>query len=115
MVQKHRASDYAYPIPRIIKYIYENPTEKLSVKSLATHYHLSPDYLSRLFHQEVGSTLIDYIQKQKIELAKSYLEFSEMKITDIAILLDFCNSAYFTNVFKKHTGQTPNSFRKKLL
>lgn len=66
LVQKHRASDYAYPIPRIIKYIYENPTEKLSVKSLATHYHLSPpDYLSRLFHQEVGSTLIDYIQKQK--------------------------------------------------
>ena len=113
LVQKNRAGNYPNPISKIIKYIYENATEKLSVKFLASTFNLSPDYLSRLFHATVGVHLCDYIQIQKVELAKSYLEFSELSITDISTLLEFCNPAYFTNVFKKNTGVSPNTYRKE--
>ena len=74
-------------------------------------YNMSPDYLSKRFHQEVGMPLSEFIQVQKIEIAKNFLEFSLMTITEIAQILEYCNPAYFTRVFKKHTGQSPNSYR----
>ena len=70
-------------------------------------------YLSKIFHKEVGITMTDYIHIQKIEVAKHFLEFSKMSITEIATLLDFCNPAYFSNVFKKHMQMTPLAYRKK--
>lgn len=112
LVQKVNITHYAYPISKVVKYIYENATSKLTVSTLAKMTHLSPDYLSKLFYEELGIHMIDYIQIQKIEVAKNFLEFSEMKVTDIATLLEFCNPAYFTNVFKKHTGLSPNMYRK---
>lgn len=113
LIRQHKSSHYAYPISSIIKCIYENPTDKFSVTDLAESFNLSPDYLSKLFYKEVGQHLLDYIHTSKIELAKSYLEFSNMKVTDIAILLNFCNTGHFSNIFKKHTGQSPSSYRKK--
>lgn len=113
LVQKNRAGNFPYPISKIIKYIYENATDKLSVKLLADIFNLSPDYLSKLFHTSVGVHLCDYIQIQKVELGKSYLEFTDLSIRDISTLLEFCNPAYFTNVFKKNTGISPKTYRKE--
>lgn len=112
LIQEDRIKEHPYPISKVVKYIYENASSKLSVNMLAEMNNLSPNYLSKRFHQEVGIPISEYIQIQKIELAKNFLEFSEMKITDIATLLEFCNPAYFTNVFKKHTGISPNTYRK---
>ena len=112
LIQETTILNYPYPISKIIYYIHQNITQKLSVSSLAKMVHLSPDYLSKLFHKEVEVPLSDYIQKQKVETAKIFLEFDEMNITEISILFEFCNHGYFTNVFKKHTGQTPAAYRK---
>ena len=113
MVQQAYTADYPYPVSKIVKYIHDHLTEKLSVQNVAEYIGLSPDYLSKVFHKEVGMTMTDYIQNQKIELSKQFLIFSDMSITEIATLLEFCNPAYFTNVFKKHTELTPNQFRKE--
>lgn len=113
LVQKTRTAHYAYPVSKITKYIYENAADKISVHGLAEHFELSPDYLSKLFHKEVGMHLTDYIHEQKINLAKSYLEFSQMRISDIAILLEFSNPAHFSNTFHKMTGITPGTYRKE--
>ena len=113
LVQQTTILHYPYPISKIIYYIQKHVTQKLTVSSLAKMVHLSPDYLSKLFHKEVDISLSDYIQKQKVETAKIFLEFDEMKVTEISILLEFCNHGYFTNVFKKHTGQTPAEYRSK--
>ncbi len=114
LIQQSKIYNYPYPISTVVKYIYENATTKLTVSSLARLIHLSPDYLSKLFHNEVGIPMTDYIQQQKIEVAKSFLEFTEMKVTDISTLLEFCNLGYFSNVFKKHTGLSPIAFRKSI-
>lgn len=113
LIKQKKSPNYAYPISNIIKTIYENPTEKYSTQGFSETYNLSSDYLSKLFKKEVGEHLTEYIQRQKIELAKNYLEFSQMKITDIACLLNYCNTAYFTNVFTKYTGMPPSKYRKK--
>ncbi len=111
LIDRDRVSEYQYPISKIVKYIYANGAKKLSVSALADMYHMSPDYLSKMFHQEVGITLSHFIQQQRIEIAKNFIEFSDMSITDISNILEFCNPAYFTKIFKKHTGQSPKTYR----
>ena len=112
LVQQAKVYDYAYPVSKIVKYIYANATNKLTVSSVAEFCNLSPDYISKLFHREVGITMTEFIHQQKIEVAKHFLEFSNMSVTEIATLLEFCNPAYFSNVFKKNTGISPMAFRK---
>jgi YesN/AraC family two-component response regulator len=112
LIQNAVIFNYPFPISKVAKHIYENATSKITVSTLAELTHLSPDYLSKLFYKEVGMSITDYIQKQKVEVAKNFLEFSQMKVTDIATLLEFCNPGYFSNVFKNHTGMSPALYRK---
>jgi len=111
-VNQSRLFNFPYTISKVVRYIHEHATSKLTVTDLAELAHTSSDYLSKIFHKEVGMTISQYIQKEKIEVAKQFLIYEDMKITDIAILLEYCNSAYFSNVFKAETGQTPGEFRK---
>ena len=111
-VKRERTKKYQYPISRIVKYIYEHATEKVTLTALAEMVHLSPDYLSKLFFNEIGMHVTDFILINKVEVAKNFLEFSEMTITEISTLLQFCNPAYFSRIFKKVTSSTPNEYRK---
>ena len=112
LVNENKTLHYSQSISKVIRYISENATSKLTVIGLAELTHLSPDYLSNLFHKEVGISISKYIQERKIAIAKNFLEFSSLKITEIAYILDYCNSAYFSNVFKKQTGISPAQYRR---
>ncbi len=112
LISKKRITEYPYPISKIINFIHVNPCSKLSVDKLAKIVNISPDYLSSRFRKVVGVPLSEYIQNQKILHAKNFIEFSELSITEISTLLEYCNPAYFTNVFKKYTGLTPSAYKK---
>ncbi len=112
LVKQVNVSSYKYPISHIVTFIHEHVATKITLSDLADMVYLTPDYLSKLFHKEVGVPLTEFIQLQKIEAAKNLLEYDEMKITDISTILCYCNHGYFSNVFKKHTGQTPMEYRK---
>jgi YesN/AraC family two-component response regulator len=111
-VNQSRLFNFPYPISKVVTYIHEHVTSKLTVIDLADIAHTSPDYLSKIFHKEIGMTISQYVKKEKIEMAKQFLKYDNMKITDIAILLEYCNPAYFSNVFKAETGQTPAEYRR---
>ncbi len=111
-VKYARTKKYKFPVSKIVAFIYENATERITLHDLAEMVHLSPDYLSRLFSEEIGVHITDFILANKVESAKNLLEFSGMSVTEIAAFLQFCNAAYFTSVFKKYTDQTPYQYRK---
>lgn len=111
-VKRERTRKYKFPISKIVAYIYENPTEKITLHDLADMVHLSADYLSKLFSSELGVHITDFILTNKVESAKNLLEFSGMSVTEIAAFLQFCNAAYFTSVFKRYTSLTPYHYRK---
>ena len=113
-VKRARAQKYKFPVSKVVAYIYENATEKITLHDLADMVHLSPDYLSKLFLEELGVHITDFILANKVESAKNLLEFSSMSVTEIASFLQFCNAAYFTSVFKKYTSETPYRYRKTL-
>ncbi|KAF0094818.1 MAG: AraC family transcriptional regulator [Puniceicoccaceae bacterium 5H] len=87
---------------------------ELSVKTLAEKLQCSADYLSHLFHRETGEKLIQYIQRTRIESARLALEATSLYISEIAWSSGFADPAYFARVFRKFTGESPQSYRDKL-
>lgn len=113
LINKERLRFFSLPITKMISYIHENLTEKITLESLAKLTQKSPEYLSAEFKKEVGYNVIEYIQLQKIEKSKDFLEFTNMSIHEIANLFSFCNTGYYTSVFKKHVGLPPSVYRSK--
>jgi len=84
---------------------------EITLDHLAVICHLSPNYLSSLFKKEVGMSISEYIQQQRIDEAKRLLTFTNYPISDIGSLLNFTDQSYFIKIFKKFTGITPKQYR----
>ena len=100
-------------IQNCLQYIYAHVNDSLSLDTLAEQVNLSPNYLSRLFHPEIGTSLSSYIRARKIEKAQNLLKYSEYSIREISNYLGFCSQSYFVQSFRKYTGLTPKKYRDK--
>ncbi|MFH0895973.1 MAG: helix-turn-helix transcriptional regulator [Bacteroidota bacterium] len=96
----------------IIQFIYsdEIPPIKISVY-LSEKCRANYNYLSNVFAEETGSTIHEFINKQKIERAKELIGYGELNFTQIAYSLQFSSPPHFTFQFRKHTGMTPSQYR----
>lgn len=92
-------------------YIDQHYKEYITVAGIAESIGTSPSYLSRIFKETTGHTIIYTINQKKIEQAKEYLLHTDMKIYEIADALGFENVTYFSHFFKKHTGISPKDFK----
>lgn len=95
------------------EYIYLHLFEEITLQQLAKVSGLNPHYLSQLFKKETGLTLINYIQRERIEEAKKLLDHSNDTIASIGARLTFYDQAHFIKVFKKHAGLTPKHYRNR--
>lgn len=103
---------YSQLTRNIMEYTEEHYPESLSLKLFGDLFHVSPNYVSRLFKQEVGQGLFDYINELRIEKAKVLLKDYRYKIYDVAEMVGFNNQAHFAIVFQKYTGFSPKQYRK---
>jgi len=110
--KKYSHSQNIY-IDKIIKIIDERLTEKLTLQSISSELNLSKEYVSYIFKKETGKNLINYINEQKMILAKDFVAYSSMPLVKISQTLGFDNYDYFSRLFKKHFDRTPISMRKK--
>lgn len=94
-------------------FIYEHLHTRITVKELAAHTGLHPNYLSRLFRKETGLTINSYIRKQKLEAARNMLMYSDYGSAMIASILAFPSQSYFSGIFRKETGMTPGAYRAR--
>lgn len=86
-----------------------------TVKMMADEMHVSPRYLSDLLKQETGKTAIELIHIYLISEAKNLLKSADNSIGEVAYSLGFENLPYFSRLFKKEVGISPNQFRKQML
>lgn len=93
------------------KFIDENFEKGITVSEVTKNIGVSLSYLSRIFREETGNTLINYINQKKIEKAKVYLRSTDKKIYEIASALGFENTTYFSYFFKKSTGMSPKEYK----
>lgn len=87
----------------------------LSVKKLAWQVRCAPDYLSHLFATETGEHLSDFVHQERIALAKRHLQNPALSIKEIAWSCGFTDQSYFARLFKRFTGETPRTFRNKVV
>ena len=96
-----------------IQYISQNIFHVIRLEEMASELDYSRPYLCTRFKQEAGISLTQYIQQEKVEEAKRLLQFSNQDLSEIANLLSFASQSHFQTVFKKITGETPMSYRKR--
>ena len=98
---------------QVIQYIDRHYNEKITLEQLAKRTHISKSYLTRRFRQFTGETIVNYINKLRIQYAREMLVNSEKNITEIAWAVGFDSPKYFHRVFKKETGESPAAFRRR--
>jgi AraC family transcriptional regulator, melibiose operon regulatory protein len=87
-------------------------TNQVSIDDVSTHAGISSRHFTRLFFQEMGMTVQDYLSILRIKKAKDLLQNSDMGITQIAYSLGFNSSQYFTTCFKRIEHVTPTNYRR---
>lgn len=84
----------------------------IRTEELAAAIYRSKDYVIKLFRREFGETPHSYFLRQKMVLAQSLLTSTKLSVKQIAASLGYDDQHYFSNVFKKVTGQSPMEYRK---
>lgn len=111
--QKKQATHSNNFVAKVKHYISGHLSEDLSLATLAERFYINPVYMSRLYKQTTGSNLADDITRLRIEYAERLLRDTEIKIHQIAKESGYDSAAYFTRVFKKQKGVTPNEYRAR--
>ncbi|MCR2804275.1 response regulator [Paenibacillus soyae] len=106
-----RPSDQASYAEMAAELIHRYYAEDISLQSVAAQINVHPSYLSRVFKQEKGENFISYLTRIRIERAKSFLESRHYKIYEVADKVGYHNYTYFSKLFKKIVGLSPEEFR----
>lgn len=103
-------------IQSVLDYVEAHYADEITLEDLCTAAGgLSEQYLCRLFKSTVGQRPIEYILRKRIDMARSYLDKTDLSISEIAVRCGFNNTSYFYRNFKKFTGTSPLNYRSAAL
>lgn len=100
-------------INRLLQYIHDHYDQDIGLTELADQVDLNPAYLSILFKENVGMSYVKYLTDIRISKAKNLLA-QGWKVADVSEKVGYNNYRYFCDIFKKHTGVTPNEYRSSV-
>lgn len=98
---------------RSIEIIESRIAEKLTLQNIAASVYFSKYHYSRMFSEIIGESVMEYVQKRRIELGAKALRQTDKTVLDIALSLGFETHEGFTRAFKMHMGLTPRGYRKQ--
>lgn len=93
-----------------IAYCYAEP---INIELLANAFFISVSHLQHLFKAQTGMTIIDYVNKTRVENSCRLLETTDYHISAISEKVGIFDYNYFSRLFKKYIGITPTQYRKK--
>ncbi|MEH7547488.1 AraC family transcriptional regulator [Neobacillus vireti] len=96
---------------KIIEWIENNYQKEFVLERLANHLHLSPYHVSRVFREEMGCTITEYITEKRLNQACFLLKTTSYSISYIRRQVGVSSDSYFSQMFKKHKGMSPNQYR----
>jgi two-component system response regulator YesN len=110
-VEKSSTHDVSPIIMQAIRYMKENHQKSITLEEISCYCHLSRFHFSHLFKKEVGSSVMDFLNKLRIEKALFYLETTDLNVQEIANQVGFQDANYFSRLFKKYKQVTPTEYR----
>lgn len=102
----------SFIVKAVKEYVDKNYKEEISVASISQDLNINYNYLSYCFKNETNENLSSYINKLRVEKAKTYLEDFKIPIADISEIVGFSEHNYFSKIFKKYTSFTPSEYRR---
>ena len=102
-------------IKQLCEYIALNSDKRITLHMSANKFNFNSDYLGKLFKLKTGENFNNYVTRVKMERAKYLLSLHKYKIYEIAIILGYKDSDYFSKLFTKYIGQSPNSYKNREL
>lgn len=99
---------------RIIKYIYLNYDQKITLDDLAELEHLSPYYVSHLIKETSGLSFQNFLNYVRVEYAEKFLAENKLTLTQISEFCGFSSPSYFNKCFQTWHHLTPSQYRKQL-
>jgi AraC-like DNA-binding protein len=95
----------------VIHFIHENLTDKILIDQLCRKAYLSRNHFFKWFREQFGVTPLEYINQERIKLAKQLLSQKGKNITQVSTLCGFADVNYFVRIFKKMEGITPGAYQ----
>ena len=99
---------------KMLKFIEENIKMPLTLNDVSSATHLSKEYTARVFKKEIGMTVSEYINRQKLILAKNMISSNSLSLQEISEELGYQNYNYFSRIFKEHFGIPPIKLKNEL-
>lgn len=104
-----------YYCKRIEEYLHNNYSHNIDLSDVAKHVGLHPNYVSSVFKQETGSTIMSVLRNIRVDQAKKLIFMKKYRIKDIAHMVGFLDENYFSSVFKRLEGCLPSDYIDYLL
>lgn len=94
---------------QILRYIHLNYNQQISLEELSDAFYISKIYICQLFKQEIGMSFKTYLNQIRMEKADELLSSGEYKVYEVADLVGYQSSTYFSNAYKKYKGHAPKT------
>jgi AraC-like DNA-binding protein len=101
-------------VRKAMAYIHEHYMESISLEDASRHVSMSKEYLARCFRQEMGITLVTYLNRYRVNQSKALLEKGDCNLTEIALETGFSSSGYFSRVFRQEVGMSPTEYQRSV-
>ena len=95
----------------VLHYIHEHLTEKIAVDKLSRRAYMSRNMFFAWFKEQFGITPLEYINKERVKLAKQLLTDKNNSIASVSLQCGFSDVNYFVRLFKKTEGITPGAYK----
>ena len=105
-------SDSDEKISGILAYINQNLDRHISNTELSELCYQHPNHFVRFFKKHTGTTPQQYITERRVQMAKRLIEQTDLKFSDIAERVGFCDAPHLSKVFKRFYSLTPQECRK---
>lgn len=109
-----KARRYRKEVNQVIEYVKLNICEKITLGMLAKEVRMNESYLSRIFKQETGTSLFQYMNELKIKKAMELLRQPYVMVKEVAAAVGIEDPFYFNRLFNKICGLSPTDYKKKL-
>lgn len=100
-------------VKQVMTYIENNYSIKIKMETLATKLFFNKNYIAKLFKQETGLSIHDFVREIRLQEVCRLLSSTSRTIGDIAAECGFDDAKTFYAVFKKYKGCTPKEYRER--
>lgn len=103
--------DLSPVVRQLLKLVISSYADNWTLKKLGDQFRIHPVYLGQLFRKETGENFAGYLNRYRIEEAKKLLQESNLKVSEVAQQVGYCETVYFNRQFRKYVGVSPMEFK----